>query len=530
MAASSNQKLSFWKRGPDKVPGSAKPIYGARYPPLQHPLNESTMHHLSKVGTPEKPKKMTFESFAGKTADAWEIEEGLSGLSLDSALERHSSPIANDVPQPEALTTKVEVDFDVSSHFLQNVRPRTQSSMTPPARTKDKDSSEGSSRARTQSHSQPLHKGKKSKGHGSTKSTRSPQLEHQKSPPLSQHFMEDSLDLVDSESTRLEKFGKLLAGPSTDIGQLKKLSWSGIPPAVRATTWQILLGYLPSNIDRREETIARKRREYRNLIAQYYHTREDELYANTFRQIHIDVPRMNPKVPLFQQDLCQRTFERILYIWSIRRPASGYVQGINDLVTPFFVVFLGYYIPGYLSPETFQLSKLSEEVLNNLEADSFWCMSQMLDKIQDNYTFAQPGIQKGLLNIENLVKRIDGSLHKHLQDRNIEYLQFAFRWINNLLMRELPLRLVIRLWDTYLSEGDDFPEFHTYVCVALLLKFSTRIQAQDDFQHTMMLLQNLPTDKWEDSDIQILLAEAYKLKAIYGHARGHLRQDGHDAK
>jgi hypothetical protein len=262
--------------------------------------------------------------------------------------------------------------------------------------------------------------------------------------------MEDSLDLVDSESTRLEKFGKLLAGPSTDIGQLKKLSWSGIPPAVRATTWQILLGYLPSNIDRREETIARKRREYRNLIAQYYHTREDELYANTFRQIHIDVPRMNPKVPLFQQDLCQRTFERILYIWSIRRPASGYVQGINDLVTPFFVVFLGYYIPGYLSPETFQLSKLSEEVLNNLEADSFWCMSQMLDKIQDNYTFAQPGIQKGLLNIENLVKRIDGSLHKHLQDRNIEYLQFAFRWINNLLMRELPLRLVIRLWDTYL--------------------------------------------------------------------------------
>ena len=61
------------------------------------------------MGTPEKPKKMTFESFAGKTADAWEIEEGLSGLSLDSALERHSSPIANDVPQPEALTTKVEV-------------------------------------------------------------------------------------------------------------------------------------------------------------------------------------------------------------------------------------------------------------------------------------------------------------------------------------------------------------------------------------------------------------------------------------
>lgn len=38
-------------------------------------------------------------------------------------------------------------------------------------------------------------------------------------------------------------------------------------------------------------------------------------------------------------------FERILYIWAIRHPASGYVQGINDLVTPFFVVFLSEFVP-----------------------------------------------------------------------------------------------------------------------------------------------------------------------------------------
>ena len=37
-------------------------------------------------------------------------------------------------------------------------------------------------------------------------------------------------------------------------------------------------------------------------------------------------------------------FERILFIWAIRHPASGYVQGINDLVTPFFVVFVYEYI------------------------------------------------------------------------------------------------------------------------------------------------------------------------------------------
>jgi len=31
-------------------------------------------------------------------------------------------------------------------------------------------------------------------------------------------------------------------------------------------------------------------------------------------------------------------------------------------------------------------------------------------------------------------------LHAHLEAEQIEYLQFAFRWMNNLLMREIPLR------------------------------------------------------------------------------------------
>lgn len=41
------------------------------------------------------------------------------------------------------------------------------------------------------------------------------------------------------------------------------------------------------------------------------------------------------------------------------------------------------------------------------------------------------------------------TVHRHMQHYEVEYLQFAFRWMNNLLMRELPLRCTIRLWDTY---------------------------------------------------------------------------------
>ena len=46
-------------------------------------------------------------------------------------------------------------------------------------------------------------------------------------------------------------------------------------------------GYLPANIDRREETLQRKRQEYRNFIDQYYHMRSDPLHVDTFRQVGI---------------------------------------------------------------------------------------------------------------------------------------------------------------------------------------------------------------------------------------------------
>ena len=59
--------------------------------------------------------------------------------------------------------------------------------------------------------------------------------------------------------------------------------------------------------------------------------------------------------------------------------------------------------------DTFELTLLSIEQRNRLEADSFWCFSKLLDGIQDNYTFAQPGIQNKVRELKDLVGRIDGN-------------------------------------------------------------------------------------------------------------------------
>lgn len=71
---------------------------------------------------------------------------------------------------------------------------------------------------------------------------------------------------------------------------------------------------------------------------------------------------------------------------------------------------------------------------------------------QDHYTFAQPGIQRMVQKLEELVERLDAELWKAIRGQGLEFLQFAFRWMNCLLMRELPMHLVIRVWDTYLAE------------------------------------------------------------------------------
>lgn len=46
--------------------------------------------------------------------------------------------------------------------------------------------------------------------------------------------------------------------------------------------WQ---GYLPANKERRELVLKRKREEYFGFIEQYYHSRTDEHYKDTYRQV-----------------------------------------------------------------------------------------------------------------------------------------------------------------------------------------------------------------------------------------------------
>ncbi|KAI8899316.1 rab-GTPase-TBC domain-containing protein [Globomyces pollinis-pini] len=327
---------------------------------------------------------------------------------------------------------------------------------------------------------------------------------------------------LNSLSIRCQKFRTLLELPNVDFDQLRKLSWPGIPEEIRPTVWKLLMGYLPANSDRREATLLRKRKEYEEFVTQAYSQGTVGLDQGLTHQIHIDIQRTNAHIPLYTNSTTQESLERILYIWAIRHPASGYVQGINDLLTPFFQVFLQEFIQENV--EQGDPSKLSQAILAGIEADSYWCLTKLLDGIQDNYTHAQPGITRQISRLKELVSRIDAPLATHLQVQGVEFIQFAFRWMNCLLMREISLSNTIRMWDSYQSDGPDgFSEFHLYVCAAFLIKWSAQLKKME-FADIMMHLQSLPTADWGEKDIELLLSEAFMWKSLFHNSQAHLNK------
>ncbi|XP_044041261.1 TBC1 domain family member 22A isoform X2 [Siniperca chuatsi] len=550
MSTDGNKK-QFWKRNAAKVPGSIQHVYGAQHPPFDPLLHANLIKAGNKPppATPGKPKKATtFQEFESITSDAWDVGDdddellamAAQNLNIEVVMETANKVIENHSKQQERQrlddTTELEQrEEDTQEEVAEDEEDDEEDEedrvgegeITSPEVSFASQSSSYTDGRLVKSHSEaPIGSPKDAAGeHAALHRQRS--LPHR--PPviplvarMADQNTSGTPAMTEREASRLDKFKQLLAGPNTDLEELRKLSWSGIPRQVRPITWKLLSGYLPANAERRDSVLQRKRQEYFGFIQQYYDSRNDEHHQDTYRQIHIDIPRTNPLIPLFQQASVQEIFERILFIWAIRHPASGYVQGINDLVTPFFVVYVFEYIEEEV--ENFDVSSLQEEALRNIEADSFWCMSKLLDGIQDNYTFAQPGIQRKVKALEELVSRIDESVHRHMQQYEVEYLQFAFRWMNNLLMRELPLRCTIRLWDTYQAEPEGFSHFHLYVCAAFLVRWRKEILEERDFQGLMILLQNLPTMHWGNEEVSVLLAEAYRLKFAFADAPNHYKR------
>ncbi len=170
----------------------------------------------------------------------------------------------------------------------------------------------------------------------------------------------------------------------------------------------------------------------------------------------------------------------------VKHPASGYVQGMNDLLAVFLVVLVDEVSEG----DHVDVATLSDDVLDDVAADAYGLLNGVLESLDDHYVHRQPGLQRTIEEVDGLLRRVDADLHKHLDEVGVLLLQVTFRWINCLLVRELPMRCAIRLWDTCLAEERGFRTFF-----------------------------------WADDEVETLLSEAYILSTLFRSAPAHLQHE-----
>jgi hypothetical protein len=58
--------------------------------------------------------------------------------------------------------------------------------------------------------------------------------------------------------------------------------------------------------------------------------------------------------------------------------------------------------------------------------------------------------------MKKLIDQSESEVLKNLENMDINFMDFAYRWTHCYLMREFNIYQIIRLWDTYFSEEEGF--------------------------------------------------------------------------
>jgi hypothetical protein len=151
-----------------------------------------------------------------------------------------------------------------------------------------------------------------------------------------------------------------------------------------------------------------------------------------------------------------RRLERILYIFATLNVGLGYMQGFNELVTPFYYVMLK------------SLESLFDGDIDVVESLTFHLFQELMTKTQiaEFYT-----TQDKSSIILHRVKEFEGVLARHapiawdvIRSLKIHPLFYSLRWFTLLFAQEHDLPTLLMIWDSLWAH---FSELIAYVfCMA----------------------------------------------------------------
>ncbi|KAJ8249668.1 hypothetical protein COCON_G00228840 [Conger conger] len=241
-------------------------------------------------------------------------------------------------------------------------------------------------------------------------------------------------------------------GRVRDVSHLKRLVFKGgLCHALRKEAWKFLLGYFPWESTREERKNLQKRKtdEYFRMKLQWKSVSEEQEKRNSRLRdnrslIEKDVNRTDRTNKFYEgpDNPGLILLHDILMTYCMYDFDLGYVQGMNDLLSPILYV------------------------MEN-EVDAFWCFVAYMEQMHQNFEEQMQGMKTQLIQLSTLLRLLDLAFWNYLEAQDSGYLYFCFRWLLIRFKRELTFQDVLRLWEVMWT-GLPCQNFHLLVCCAIL--------------------------------------------------------------
>ncbi|XP_047334881.1 small G protein signaling modulator 1-like [Impatiens glandulifera] len=143
----------------------------------------------------------------------------------------------------------------------------------------------------------------------------------------------------------------------------------------------------------------------------------------TLHRIVVDVVRTDSHLEFYEDKKNLARMSDILAVYAWVDPATGYCQGMSDLLSPFVVLF--------------------ED-----NADAFWCFEMLIRRMRENFQMEGPtGVMKQLEVLGQILELTDREMFAHLTHIGAESFHFAFRMLLVLFRRELSFDEALCMWE-----------------------------------------------------------------------------------
>ncbi len=168
---------------------------------------------------------------------------------------------------------------------------------------------------------------------------------------------------------------------------------------------------------------------------------------------------------------------RILFIYGKLNPNIGYIQGMNEVLAPIYYCFY---------------KDKSSVFIGRIEADVFYCFSNLMKEIQDGFVKkldnTEGGVQTRVKVLNEYLKKSDKQLWTHLDKYKVDPQFYSLKWLMLLLAQEFSINNLLKVWDRLFAHPKKL-DYVYFLSLALIQGVREDLIQGDEFPVIMEVLQ-----------------------------------------